>query len=383
MPQRTGAGELLVHRHLSALSQWDAMVIGPQDRAADAEFQDKIAIAPSRLYRWLSRFRRGVLWPAADRVLAQFLLSDFADAANGFSPDVVVSVFQSDNFLTTAALYARQRGLPLVLFCHDDYESFMPPAAQAGYSRIYRQASARLCVSQVMADEFARRYGVSGQVLPPIPGNAPQAARLQCDGDPLTIGFAGSVNQGYEQAMVCLADALSDCGGRLVVTSRTPRTIAPRIWTHPAVSDLGEVEPENLMAKLLGEGVNVLAVIQSFDAAERLIKFNFPSKLTEYMTFGLPILVAAPEYASASLWLQQEKDAAVLITRPQAEAFVEPLARLQRAGERLALANKMGEIAKRYDPRLLHDQFENALLAAIGSSRAAPAAAAAADLETA
>jgi hypothetical protein len=147
----------------------------------------------------------------------------------------------------------------------------------------------------------------------------------------------------------------------------TSRTLTPRIWSHPAVLDLGVFDPEHLESELIKAGVNVLAVVQSFDPEEKRIQFNFPSKLTEYMTFGLPILIVAPEYASAALWVRTEGQEAVaaLITRAEPEAFLQTLTRLKLAQARQNLAKSMGQIARFYSPEVLNRRFQNALLEAI------------------
>lgn len=366
-PQRTGAGELLVYRHLTSLKRWDIVTVAPENRPAEGAFRQKLVIATSDTPRWLRRARRGLLWSAADKALARLTVTNFASAADSFRPDAVVSVMVPDILLTAAALYAQERGIPLVLFCHDDYERIMPWAARSYFGKIYCQAAMRLCVSETMAGEYVRRYGVLGVVLPPIPGKPLSETRAQRDGETLTIGYAGSLGRGYEQVMVSLADALHERGGRLVIASRTLRTVAAAVWRHAAVTDLGMLDPERVESSLLQAGVNALLAVQSFDPADRLIQYNFPSKLTEYMMFGLPILIAAPEYASVARWLTKEPSAATLVPRPDADAFSEVLTRLGQASERWALAKATAEVAQRYTPDRLSNLFEDSLLEAIGS----------------
>ncbi len=341
------------------------MTVSPHDRPAEGEYVQKVSVTPSALLKFLMRLRRGLLWRIADKAAGIQVVSKFAAAADDFKPDVVVGVMLPDIYLTAAAHYAGKHDIPLVIFCHDDYEQYLPLGARGYFANIYRRASVRLCVSEVMEREYTRRYGVAGLVLHPIPGTAKKETRQQRDGDVLTVGYAGSVGQGYESAMLALADALAAQGGRLVIASPTLRTVAARIWYHPAVTDLGPLAPEQVERGLADRGVNVLAVVQSFDPGETQIKYNFPSKLTEYMMYGLPILVVAPEYASTPLWLAEEPSAAILVTIPESGAFREPLMRLAQAGERFALARATGEVAQRFVAQQLSDLFERSLRQAI------------------
>lgn len=366
-PQRTGAGELLVHRHLTRLADWDVMVVTPPERPADPDFERRLSVPWSPMLRLVGLLRRGAWWKVVDRAAGRRLVSGFARAADEFRPDIVVSVLLPDAYLTAASVYARHADIPLAIFCHDDYEDYPLPGMGGYLGAIYRQAGVRFCVSEVMAREFVRRYGVSGTVLYPIPERNPGAICPQSEGAPLVVGYAGSLGDGCEVAMVALADALAARGGRLVIASRTPHTVASKIWRHPAVVLLGALAPNEVLSRLLAAGVNVLSVVQSFDPADRVIQFNFPSKLTEYMTFGLPILVVAPDYASVPLWLAEEPGAAVLVMRPETEAFAEPLARLSRAEERLSLARATAVAASRYSPGHLRALFEDGLRLAMAA----------------
>lgn len=70
-PQKTGAGELLVYRHFANLKRWDIVTVVPEDRPAQGEFWQKVAVDPSHTPGWLRRARRSWFWPAADKALRQ------------------------------------------------------------------------------------------------------------------------------------------------------------------------------------------------------------------------------------------------------------------------------------------------------------------------
>jgi len=320
--------------------------------------------------RWLQRGRRGALFGYADELAARRLMARLAPKAAAFRPDVVLSVMIPDYFMSAAAAYARGAGLPFVLLCHDDYSDFVPRAGRELLARVYRQAQHRFCVSKPMEEAFFARYGVRGTVLPPIPSGPAAPVRRTEDGDPVVIGFAGSIGFGYVEAMVHLADVLAANGGRLVIASRSPRRAFAGVFSHPAVEDVGAVTPGEVKRAFLKAGVNVLSVIQSFDAAEiSAFRLNFPSKLTEYSTFGLPLLVVAPENSSASIWVRQNAGSALAVHGLIPGEFVKAVQRLKSAQERLRLAEQFHAAAAAFDPELLQRRFEDALVDACEAGR--------------
>jgi hypothetical protein len=355
---------------MQARERGTTMFVVPDDKPIAEELSHEVSVYPPVPLRSIRRLRRGFLWSVAERLAASQLLRGFSERADRFKPAVVCTVMMPDWFATAAALYARSRRLPLVLFCHDDYSSLIPKSAVDHLAALYRQASIRLCVSAVMRDEYIRLFGVSGDVLPPIPGHRVRSVQEQREGQPIVVGFAGSIGFGYLDAIVALADHLREFDGRLVIASPTPRKLIRPVCEHPSVQDLGVLSPDAVEPSFSAAGVNVLAVIQSFDPAEqRAFRLNFPSKLTEYVTFGLPVLILAPSGASASLWLRDKPEIAVLVNELTPAALLPALRRLSKADGRWKLAQEIRSAASEFDPGKLNRQFECSLTEAARTNR--------------
>jgi hypothetical protein len=360
-PQPVADGRLLVYRHLSRLYSHDRLLVVPSCSPPSQQLSMAASspVLPASI--WLRRLRRGVLYPLGDRLLANRVIQHCELVCNQYLPDVVVSVFLPDTYMTAAAGFARKHQLPLVLLCHDDYEDSTPASFHPTLAKIYRQASARLCVSQPMVHEFQKRYGAKGIVLLPIPSGPAQQPLPQATQTPLRIGFAGNICSGYQTALLQLANSLSQLGGRLCIASHSSRNTMNRVWTHPAVIDLGSLAPEQVRQAFVDAGVNVLAVVQSFDPQdERAFRYNFPSKLTEYSTFGLPLLIVAPVSASAFVWAGKHANVAAVTTN-LAEGLTETVHSLNNAGTRASLAENFYKAAMEFDPEKQQAIFEAAL----------------------
>jgi glycosyltransferase involved in cell wall biosynthesis len=254
-----------------------------------------------------------------------------------FAPEAVLTVAHGFTWATAAA-YAEARQLPLHLIVHDDWPLSVPAAlrdrVQEEFGRVYRQAASRLCVSPFMAEEYARRYGAAGTVL--LPGRAPDAEvfdgpaeRLAVDGPPV-FAFAGTINSpGYARLLVALATQLAAAGGQL-------RLYGPLTAAQAAAVglDLPNVRLEGLLSspallRRLRQDADVLFVPMSFAEADHWnMRMSFPSKLTDYTTAGLPLLICGPADCSAVRWAALNPGVAEVVTTDDPAALAPVVARL-------------------------------------------------------
>jgi hypothetical protein len=360
-PQLSVAGMLLVHRHFSRLESYQVALVAPASEITHGLSNVSEMVSVPKCSIWLSRMRRGWLFPFADWLIAKQIRKKCDLVTARIKPSVVVTVLMPDGYMTAAADYAKKNQIPLVLLCHDDYEDSSPNSFHGKLATIYRQAFIRLCVSAPMAIEYKRRYGVDGQVMYPIPSASASSPVQQLHSCSIKVGFIGTIMPGYEQAFLKLADNLNLIGGQIVIASSSSRRAFPKLWSHPAVLDFGQLAPDKVKGTFLEAGVNVLGVIQSFDPAdERAFRFNFPSKLVEYGTFGLPLLIIAPETASAVTWAKSKGSVAAIATDLGA-GLDEVVKQLSTPEARYSLAVEFFEASADFDPCHSQAIFEKAL----------------------
>lgn len=360
-PQPMTDGRLLIYRHLMRLHSHNRLLVVPASSPPCKGLRVTRISLVKPASPWFARLRRGLLFPLGDKLLANQVVKQCEGVSSQHKPTVVVTVFLPDGFMTAAAAFARKNSLPLVLICHDDYLDSTPSSFHATLKAVYRQAAVRLCVSQPMADEFHGRYGVGGTVLLPIPSERARLPLTQEANTSLRIGFAGTICAGYEDAILQLADELLIVGGQLVVVSPSSRNVMPRIWTHPAILDLGQVHPQHVREVFHLEGVNVLGVVQSFAPNDqRAFRLNFPSKLTEYSTFGLPLLIVAPKVASASAWASA-RDGVAVIASDLSGSLKVAINKLNNSEVRQQLARNFFEAASEFDPDKAQAIFYDAI----------------------
>lgn len=316
---------------------------------------------------------------------------------DGFRPEVIVCVMSDTPWIMTAARTARKLCVPLVLIVHDlneEFEKVFPWARRALFEqnrKVYRSAARRLCVSPEMADYLWKRYGVSGEVMYPNRGEELQMLHFDRgnfdilkDGRDvlLTLGYAGSLAYGYGEALVELIPVLREVGARILIsTPKPPEKLKALIEAADIVEWMPHRADINAMWREMQERADVMILPYSNPAGshELLYRTHFPSKLTEYLALGMPVIVSGPEFATGVKWargeggedfdrfnfdiLNRARNGAVPCTTR--EKLVACLERLKKdGGMRCELARRAVEAGKRdFDPVKIREKFWKILAA--------------------
>jgi len=262
---------------------------------------------------------------------ARALLGDFA-------PEAVVTVPHGHTWIT-AAVAARDLGVPLHLIIHDDWPRVVAPRLRRRVDRlfgeVYRQAASRFCTSPHMAREYERRYGAPGTVLLPYRAASarafpPPAVRVGRQPGAPVFAFAGTINSpGYATLLRRLADTLGRLGGQLLIFGPLNAESARASGLdHPAIRLGGLVESFALMERLRAEA-DVLFVPMSFAVEDEAnMQMGFPSKLTDYTAVAMPLLICGPSYCSAVEWAAQNPGVAEVVTSDDGALLDAAVARL-------------------------------------------------------
>lgn len=328
IPQMKDAGAILLHRLFAGHREDRLFVIGPQPHP-DAELLDcpykRLGMPLRRLERTrFSIHKRSLaalgLVPLPSHRKIMRLLGDFA-------PDVIVCVMANTPWVRVAERTARKLGVRLVLIVHDlneEFEKVFPWAREGLFAQnraVYRAAARRLCVSPEMVGFLQQRYGASGEVMYPNrsewlqPRVAEMSLMLRAEGGPssapapLTLGYAGSVAYGYGEELVRLIGVLRGAGVRLRMFSPRPTGILDALNHAKDVVEICGYRPAEEMWREIQKTCDAVILPYSNPAGsqELLYHTHFPSKLTEYVALGLPVVVAGPDFATGVRWALPEK----------------------------------------------------------------------------
>ena len=246
-------------------------------------------------------------------------------------PEAILTVTHGYSWLI-AAEFAMQHNLPLHLILHDDWLSSVPMLsisrrrAENLFRRYYRAASSRLCVSPAMIESYREKYGIGGTLLYPSQARTAKALpldRLRNSGKAKAFAYAGTLaNLGYARAISSLSEVLEKCGGKLIIYGPINEDHAAALGLRRSNITLRGFLSSGDLINELREVADVLFLPMSFEPADRTqMQLCFPSKLTDYTSIGVPILIYGPPYCSAIRWARDNPGVAETAERDGADAL--------------------------------------------------------------
>ncbi len=334
------------------------------------EVRDGIRVL--RLPLWIGRAS------AAERYRQEFTFMAAQTAATPFlsRPDVLVSASPSFPALLPAIANVRMRKIPWVLWLHDllpdgaistglieesgpvlSLARQLERAAYGAADRIIvlsRSFTDDLIAKGVPSEKIELIYDPATRV--PVTGATPRAG-----GEDLRILSMGNI--GHSQGLTSLVRAFEGYpemtnGARLVITGTGVAADEARAEiTSDRVRMLGMLRDEDLERELCA--ANVAFVSQRYAGSE----FNIPSKLMNFMAYGLPVLAAVNPTGEVAR-IVRESEAGWVVDSSDSVAFPREIARIAQADTevRARAANARSYAERHFTQRAFAARFEETLL---------------------
>ena len=181
----------------------------------------------------------------------------------------------------------------------------------------------------------------------------------------MTIGYAGGLHYGYGDQLRRMLPVLRATGTRVEYFGPKPAG-ANRVLAE--ATDVfhcnGYVSPPEAVWREILKRCD--AVLQPYSNPlgqhELQCRTHFPSKLTDYLSLGLPVIVTGPAEASGIAWCLRHPASAMTITDPAPAALIAGLRELAAdATLRETLARGAHAAAGEFDAGPLRAQLYNAL----------------------
>jgi colanic acid biosynthesis glycosyl transferase WcaI len=288
--------------------------------------------------------------------------------------DVVISASPSFPALLPAMGYVRARRIPWLLWLHDILpdgatatglveEGRVLAAARWLERSAYAHADRIVVLSRAFIANLVTK-GVAEEKIRLIydPATRTPKSRPQPSGK-AALRVLSMGNIGYSQGLAPLVAAfeadqnMADIGARLVITGNGMAAESVREALRSArVEMLGVVDDAVLEAEL--QSARIGFVSQVHDGAE----FNIPSKLMNFMAYGLPVL-AAVNPTSEVARIVEEAEAGWVVNSADPDAFPRRLREIANAPDEIATraASALAYAQRHFSQQGFASQFEGEL----------------------
>ncbi len=287
-----------------------------------------------------------------------------------YKPDIILTVSIRLMWVHAFRL-AKKHKLPLYLILHDDWLTSENHGRWQGYlvstfASMYKYASERFCISPTMEKYYHSLYGVHGKVIYPLRGKDDKVLPLVTGRKPgmegLKFCYAGSLFTGdFAPMLDIVAKYIGELKGELHVfsywnkelLSKYPNLNAEHVTFHPFM------HATDLMRKM-NEEMDVAILLNSF-LYELPFRYNFSSKLVDYISAGLPVFFWGPASSGSILWALEHGYQAV-VTLQDHNLVESMLGNLQLTEKRFAYAKKIRELGiPEFSYEQNHETFINAI----------------------
>ena len=310
-----------------------------------------------RLPLWIGRET------AAERYRQElsFMAAQFAAIPALKRPDVLVSASPSFPALFPAMVDARVSKTPWVIWLHDilpdgaassgivDEDSKVIRAARSLERAAYREADRIVVLSRAFTRNLTEK-GVPESKIQLIYDPATRVPRQEPSFDSQTDPprLLGMGNIGYSQGLAPLvaaferSDALEGTPVKFVITGNGMAAEDTRSEIHSERVEMpGVVDDERLEQEL--RDATIAFVSQQYEGAE----FNIPSKIMNFMAYGLPVLAAVNPSGEVAK-IVQEANAGWVVDSSDPDSFPGKLSEILRAPSEI---KERGRSAYRYAQR--------------------------------
>jgi colanic acid biosynthesis glycosyl transferase WcaI len=270
-----------------------------------------------------------------------FMGAQFAALPVLSRPDVLVSASPSFPALLPAMINARKRRIPWVVWLHDilpdgaassgivDEGSVVIRAARRLERAAYREANRIVVLSRAFTHNLVAK-GVPGEKIQLIydPATRVPSGKPSSEAHGSTARLLSMGNIGYSQGLAPLvaafegADALADTPVKFIITGNgmAAADVLSEIRSE-RIKMLGVVDDGRLEEEL--KSATIAFVSQQHEGAE----FNIPSKIMNFMAYGLPVLAAVNPSGEVAR-IVEEADAGWVVDSSDPDSFPRKLAEI-------------------------------------------------------
>lgn len=310
--------------------------------------------------------------------------SDFLDWIKLNNPQIIYSQLSSIEEMKIVATLKNILGVPLAVHIMDDWPStlshkYFPSILwrriiSRQLKRLLSDAKVLLSISEPMSEEYLKRYGLNF-----VPFHNPidtkmwmVHSRTDCtvNTDIIKVLYSGRIGIGISQSLVDAAEAIDSLnlkGNKIKLFIQTPTEEHEILKTLSNFNCIviNPVVEYSQIPKIFSTA-DILLLANDFDAkAITFLKFSMPTKASEYMISGTPILVYSAEETAVTKFFRQNECGYCVTQKSIADLMAGISTLMQDQVLRNKLSQKAIEVAlNKFDAEKVRSEFRDIIIAA-------------------
>lgn len=307
----------------------------------------------------------------------QILSEDFVSWVKNFGPDVIYYQPNSYKSIDFVLALKERVDVPLVSHVMDDWFSFCIKPNPLFYywqkqldkkvKSLFAATQLHLSICDYMSDEYSKRYGYKFYPF----HNAVdlefwgQYAKKNVEAaNPFKILYAGRIGYGIDKTLLAIVNIIEKMNEK---TRKIVLEIQTKDQNHPLIDKLriyksvklSKSIPYEILPKKFAEA-DALLIPYDFDGSGlKYIKFSMPTKVSEYMSTGTPVLVVGPSETGLLQYAKQGWAKVCEVNKPtHIESAIEELISSKTLRSQIVtMAKEL--VSKNHDENNNINQFRN------------------------
>lgn len=289
------------------------------------------------------------------------LSHEFEKWLSEYSPDIIytqLSTLESINFVL---MLHTQYKLPVIIHIMDDwpstiskkgiFQSYWSKVIDKQFRLLLNKAKVLMSISDAMSEEYKVRYGKTFYPFhnPINVGHWIQHSKMNYKpNETFIILYAGRIGTGIQECFYDIVSAINELVAKgfkieFHLQSVSHSSIVDEIRQFNFVK-IKEPVPYKILPTLFAS-VDLLLLPNDFDKnSVSFLRYSMPTKASEYMATGTPILIYASE-ETAIVKHARKNNWAYIVNENSKEKLVSAISELYKD---IYLRKKLGNIAKKY-----------------------------------
>ncbi len=304
---------------------------------------------------------------------------EFSAWVKDYNPDIIYTQLASLELIRFVDQLHEQTKKSIAIHIMDDWPltinrpgilyNYWQNTIDKGFRNLLNKSTTLMSICTAMSEEYKLRYNkIFIPFHNPIDVNfwKPPVEKNYSLKDKFTILYAGRIGSGIRSSIADVADSVNEIAitnKNIVFEIQTGdlEELNKLVAVNENIKWIQPIKYADLPDKFAS--VDLLLLPQDFDEKSiQFLKYSFPTKVSEYMISGTPILVYGDEQAAITKYALKDKWGYVVTERNKV-VLINAIRTLYKDAEiRKKLAEKAQKIAlEREDSEIIRDEFRKCL----------------------